>query len=53
LINYFLLYGWEHKKTTAEVAKVLNLPEDAVKGRIKISLPNIMLPPITVMPLQW
>ena len=31
----FLLYGWEHKVATAEVAKVLNLPEDAVKRAYK------------------
>jgi NAD+ synthase len=28
----FLLFGWEHKVSTAEAAKVLNLPEDAVKS---------------------
>jgi NAD+ synthase len=27
----YLLYGWEHQVPIAEVARVLNLPEDAVK----------------------
>jgi len=31
----FLLYGWEHKISTAEVAGVLKLPEDAVKRAYK------------------